>query len=212
MTKIILLDFWGTLVENGVWSPTKQVRNILGIRMPFPEYVVRMEKSMMTKEFPSLKEVFESLCEEFSVECNQEKLDRLIGLWNKAWMLAKPYDEVKEVLKRLKKEYKLVLVSNSDSLSVNSVLEKFSMEELFDEKFLSCQVGHIKSHAEFFNHVLEKIGANVEECVMVGDSIQSDMFGAKNVGMKTILIDRKNSRDYHPKIKNLNELEKVLSI
>ena len=55
MTKIILLDFWGTLVENGVWSPTKQVRNILGIRMPFPEYVVRMERSMMTKEFSSLK-------------------------------------------------------------------------------------------------------------------------------------------------------------
>ena len=212
MTKIILLDFWGTLVENGVWSPTKQVRNILGIRMPFPEYVVKMEQSMMTKKFSSLKEVFKSLCEEFSIECDEQQLDRLIGLWNKAWMLAKPYDEVKKVLTRLKKDYKLVLVSNSDFLSVNRVLEKFSMEELFDDIFLSCQVGHIKSHVEFFNHVLEKIGAKVEDCVMVGDSIQSDMVGAKNVGMKAILIDRKNSRDYHPKIKNLNELEKVLSI
>ena len=33
MTKAIIFDLWGTLVENGVHSPIKQVKNILS-RLP----------------------------------------------------------------------------------------------------------------------------------------------------------------------------------
>ena len=86
MTKAILFDFWGTLVENGVWSPIKQVRNILEIKLPFPEYVVRMEKAMMTSKFNNLKEAFENVCKEFNLEINNDKIDSLVGMWNKSWM------------------------------------------------------------------------------------------------------------------------------
>ena len=51
MVKAIIFDFWGTLVENGVWSPIKQVKQILDIDVPFSEYVVRMEKAMIPALF-----------------------------------------------------------------------------------------------------------------------------------------------------------------
>ena len=35
-------------MEQGIWSPIKQARNILQITLPFPEYVIRFEKAMMT--------------------------------------------------------------------------------------------------------------------------------------------------------------------
>ena len=60
--------------------------------------------------------------------------------------------------------------------------------------------------------MLRELGVTEEEVVMVGDSVQSDIISAKRIGMKAVLIDRKNTRDYHPKIKNLNELEKVLEL
>jgi len=41
----------------------------------------------------------------------------------------------------------------------------------------------------------------------VGDSIQSDMMAAKRLEIKGVLVDRRNSRDFDIKIKNLNELE-----
>ena len=75
MVKAILFDFWGTLVENGVWSPIKQVKRIINIHTPFSEYVVRMEKAMMTQKFSSLKDAFESVCKEFGVECGKEQIE-----------------------------------------------------------------------------------------------------------------------------------------
>ena len=41
-----------------------------------------------------------------------------------------------------------------------------------------------------------------EDCILVGDSILSDMEAAKEAGIKGILMDRKQRQHFHPKIKN----------
>ena len=155
MVKAILFDFWGTLVENGVWSPLKQVKTILNIRLPFPEYVVRLERAMMTRPFGALKDAFHSVCNEFNINCDQVTIEELIGMWNKSWMLAKPYEETEEVLTKLKKEYKLILVSNTDNIGVDKVLEKYNLRRFFDHIFLSYDVGLLKTDPSFFKKVLE---------------------------------------------------------
>lgn len=212
MIKAILLDFWGTLAENGVWSPIKQVKNILEIDLPFSEYVVRMEQAMMTSKFTDLKGAFLKVCAEFSIPPSEEKIEQLVGLWNKSWMLAQPYPEVKETLARLKEKYQLILVSNTDLFSINMVLDKFGLQPYFERIFLSYDLGIIKTDKNFFKLVLSEMGLDVNDCVMVGDSMQSDIIPAKRIGMNAILIDRKNTRDFHPKMKDLKELEKVLEL
>ena len=212
MTKAILFDFWGTLVENGVWSPIKQVRNILEIKLPFPEYVVRMEKAMMTSKFNNLKEAFENVCKEFNLEINNDKIDSLVGMWNKSWMLAQPYQEIKEIITELRKKHQVILVSNTDCFSIKQVMEKFDLNELFDKVYLSCEIGMIKTDQNFFKHVLTDLNLTTDDATMVGDSIQSDIMAAKRMDMKAVLIDRRNTRDYHPKIKSLNELSRVLEM
>ncbi len=210
MVKAILLDFWGTLVENGVWSPIKQVQQILQIDLPFSEYVVRMEKAMMTQKFDSLKEAFESVCREFAISCPEQKMEQLIGLWNKSWMLAKPYEEVKEELEKLKKKNKLILVSNTDCFSINQVLDKFQLRDYFDRIYFSFDLGMIKTDENFLKTVLQKAKLKPEDCVMVGDSIVSDMEAAKTAGIKAILLDRKDGQHFLPKIRNLKELPHIL--
>ena len=212
MVKTILFDFWGTLVENGVWSPIKQVKNLLRINLPFPEYVVRMEQAMMTSKFENLRDAFKSICQEFDLQCDEKKLDELVGMWNKSWMLAHPYEEVKEVLEKLKGKYNLVLVSNTDAISINNVLDKFQLRPLFNKIYFSYELGLIKTNKNFFKHILNDLNIRVEDCVMVGDSVQSDIISAKKIGIKAILVDRRNSRDIHPKIKSLWELEQVLGL
>ena len=207
MVKVILFDFWGTLVENGVWSPTKQVKNILQINLPFSEYIVRMERAMMARKYDSLKDSFENVCKEFNVECPEERMEELIGMWNKSWMLAKPYGEVMRILGLLQEKYKLILVSNTDAFSVQRVLEKFKMEEFFEKKYLSYEVGMIKTDKNFLKLVVDKAGVSVEDCVIVGDSLQSDIQPAERIGMKAILIDRKGRREFSPSVKTLDELE-----
>ncbi len=208
--KAVIFDFWGTLVENGVWSPIKQVRNILDVRMPFPEYVIRMERAMMTKEHPTLKDAFVEVAKEFSITPDEKQLDELVGMWNKSWMLAQPYAETVEVLQELQKEYTLILISNTDCFSIPKVLEKFDLAKYFESVNLSCKKGFIKTDKNFLKTILDEQGLQVEDCVLVGDSIQSDMSSAKKVGMKAILLDRKDSRDFEEKIKNLRDLKSKL--
>lgn len=210
MKKVIFFDFWGTLVENGVWSPIKQVKTILNIDILFPEYVVRMEKAMMTKKFNSLIDAFKEVCKEFNLDCNEELLEQLVGMWNKSWMLASPYAEVVEELQKLKPQYQLILVSNTDCISVQRVMDKFKLAQLFDKYYFSYDLQLIKTDKDFFKRVLTEINAAPEECTMVGDSIQSDIIPAKKAGMNVILIDRKDRQDFQPKIKSFKELESVL--
>ena len=204
--KVILLDFWGTLVQNGVWSPIKQVKNILNIKLPFSEYVVRMERAMMTQEFTSLREAFIAVFEEFEIGVDEIVLDELVGMWNKSWMLAMPFEETVEVLEKLKEEYTLVLVSNTDTFSISNVLEKFDLAKYFDHTFFSYKTGTIKTDKEFLKHVIEEIGADVEDCLFIGDSVQSDMKAAEQAGMKGMLLDRRGTREYEFKIASLREV------
>ena len=89
-------------------------------------------------------------------------------------------------------------------------MEKFNLFDYFDDTFLSCDEGMIKTEKKFLKTLLDRLELNVEDCVLVGDSILSDVKAAEEIGMKAILIDRNNRRTYNPKINNLKELEKHL--
>ncbi|PIN73551.1 hypothetical protein COV20_04990 [Candidatus Woesearchaeota archaeon CG10_big_fil_rev_8_21_14_0_10_45_16] len=210
MVKAIIFDFWGTLVENGVWSPIKQVRKILNIEVPFSEYVVRMERAMMAGKNKTLREAFEKVCNEFRIKADEQKIQDLIGMWNKSWMLARPYEEVESVLNGLNQKYTLILVSNTDPFSIDNVLEKFKLRDYFSHIFLSYNLGLLKTDEEFLRTALAKADLRPEDCILVGDSLQSDMLAAQNAGIKAILIDRKDRQDFKSKILNLRELENEL--
>ncbi len=209
MVKAILFDFWGTLVENGTWSPLKQLKEILHIGLPFSEYITRVEKAMMTSKFVGLKDAFEAVCQEFKINPSEEQVEQLIGLWNKSWMLAKPYLDTEKELQKLAGNYQLILVSNTDCFSAPRVLTKFKMEKLFSKIYLSFEHNLLKGE-DLLQKILDENNLQVEDCVFVGDSIESDVEAAKSVGMRAILIDRRDRREFEPKIKNLSELEKFL--
>lgn len=211
MVRGILFDFWGTLVENGVFpSPTKQVKYILKNKDPFHTYVVKFEEAFMLQKFDDLFGGFKNVAKAFNEELPQHRLEKLVAVWNKNKLLAKPFPETIETLKNLKKTYKLALVANSDCFSVPEVLEKFELTKIFDTVKLSYEEGYLKSNPELFKAVLKDLKLKKNEVVMVGDSIESDIEGAKQAGINGILIDRKNRRDFKEKITDLSELEKYL--
>jgi putative hydrolase of the HAD superfamily len=55
--------------------------------------------------------------------------------------------------------------------------------------------GRVKPHPTIFQAALELLGASPAEAVMVGDSVEEDVEGARALGMRAILIDRD---DRHP--------------
>ena len=209
MVKAVFFDFWGTLIENGTYSPLKQSFSILRLRMPYGEYVERFERALMTRKFEDQSEAFRAVCEEFNIEPKPIIIEKLIGVWNKNKLLAKPFPELEEALAELKKKYKIAIVSNAPAGSVQEVLDKFDLNKYFDEVFVSSDEGQLKT-AGLFEVALEKMGLTTDDVVMVGDSLQSDIRGAENAGIKAVLIDRKDRREYENKIVQLTQLEEIL--
>ncbi len=70
-----------------------------------------------------------------------------------------------------------------------------------------------KPTLRFFLVALRQLGTRPEETIMVGDNMESDIVGAKKIGMKTILIGRRETKQ---KIKpdmilnSISELPRVL--
>lgn len=210
MVKAIIFDLQGTLVENGVYpSPLRQVKNILRIDAPFSDFVMRFEKILMIEKYPSLTEAFSVVCEEFHMQPKDYLLEKMVGLWNKNKLLSQLYPDTLEVLTELKSEYKLVLVSNIDCFS-KDVIDRFQLEKYFDLIMLSCDTGLLKNDKKFFNIILNKLDLSAEEVLMVGDSLESDLDTAKASGIRGVLIDRHNKREYTPKILTLDELKQHL--
>ncbi|KON33295.1 MAG: hypothetical protein AC479_05125 [miscellaneous Crenarchaeota group-6 archaeon AD8-1] len=53
-----------------------------------------------------------------------------------------------------------------------------------------------KPSKDFFNQALEKINLKAEECIVVGDDIESDIKGAINAGIKTVLVKTGKASKY----------------
>ncbi|MBL7100924.1 MAG: HAD family hydrolase [Nanoarchaeota archaeon] len=212
MTKLIIFDFWGTLVENGVFpSPVRQVKYILRIEEPFSEYIVKFEEIFMLKKYEDLYSAFKAVCEAFGKKSESFILDKLVGMWNKHKLLAKPFMETVEILEELKKEgCKIALISNTDCFITEEVMDKYDLRKYFDEVILSYKVNMLKTNPKMYEMILEKLKIGKSDALVVGDSIETDMNGAKDAGINAVLVDRRGRRDFSPKINNLSELKTVL--
>lgn len=66
--------------------------------------------------------------------------------------------------------------------------------------FISEEVGLIKPSKLFFRHIIDALECTPSECLMVGDSLSSDIAGAKNAGMATCWYNHKGEECSNPKI------------
>lgn len=59
--------------------------------------------------------------------------------------------------------------------------------ETFDCRLSSADVGYLKPHPAIFEAALDCLGVRSDEAVFVGDSLETDIAGAQNVGMRGVL-------------------------
>jgi HAD superfamily hydrolase (TIGR01509 family) len=120
------------------------------------------------------------------------------------------------ILQQLHSNYSLGLVSNfAIPECVEQLLSREQIDNFFDVIIVSGAVNRRKPNPDIFTHALEKMQIKASETAFVGDTVDADIKGPKEVGMKTIYIDRRPQKDleiYQPDftIKSLIELPDVL--
>ena len=73
--------------------------------------------------------------------------------------------------------------------------------------------GKTKPHESIFLELLGRLGVAPDEAVMVGDSVEDDIEGARAVGMRALLVDRERRYPERPdRLDGLTELAAALSL
>lgn len=67
-------------------------------------------------------------------------------------------------------------------------LREMGLAQWIDAMAFSVDVGVRKPRREIFDHALERLGVEAGEAVMVGDTLEADIAGAREAGLKTIAI------------------------
>ena len=86
-----------------------------------------------------------------------------------------------QIYRKLAENYKLAIATNGIEW-----VQKLRMSEFLpytERVYISESIGAIKPSTLFYDHVLNDLQCDPQECLMIGDSITNDMIGAKSAGM-----------------------------
>jgi putative hydrolase of the HAD superfamily len=121
------------------------------------------------------------------------------------------YDDVPDALARLRSAgLRIGLVSNS-ARDVREFARHHGLD--VDAGISSFHHGRTKPHASIFRAVLDLLGVEPPEAVMVGDTIADDIDGALALDMRAILVDREGVHpEFEPRVETLTELPGLLAI
>ena len=99
-------------------------------------------------------------------------------------------------LNQLHSKYRLGIVSNfAITECVTRILDRHGLTALFDIIVVSAAVNKRKPHLEIFQHALRRLGLKPSEVAFVGDTVDADIKGAREAGMKTVYIERRPQKD-----------------
>ena len=121
--------------------------------------------------------------------------------WGKTHTLVPEAEEMLETLKN--KGYRLFAASNSFGHLQRSRLEQAGILHYFEDTFISMDIGYDKPDIRFYQEALRRAGLKPGEVLMIGDSMTTDIEGAKNAGMHALFFDRRNNASLLELIKEL---------
>ena len=123
----------------------------------------------------------------------------------------------KDVVKKLSNKYDQYAVTNGSLTAQRGKLEGSDLNEIFKGSFISELIGFEKPDERFFEYVFDKIGSRVlEDYVIIGDSLTSDMLGGIKAKIKTIWFNPYKKKNHLNlpidfEISSLNEVEDCLA-
>ena len=207
--KLLIFDFWGTLAYPKENNP----KEFYSFLESFGFQTKSKEKVQEFSSFFSQQMCFAKSWENLSIELFKKfninlKENDVVEFKKllKRKMVFQIYDDVKNAFEIPIK--KAILTDSANFLIKDSGLQKKA------DVFTPTRTGALKPDLKVFLAVLNTLRIKPEEAVMIGDSIKRDLIPAEKLGIRTILIDRKNKfPDYaKPRINSFKKLASFLGL
>lgn len=147
-------------------------------------YWQRLELGEITRD-QVLSLRFEEFFGDFGIEVDGMAVDGLYreSLNNSAILVGGAI----ELLTELKDKYELYIVTNGVAETQYKRLAASGLDQYFKGIFVSEEAGFQKPQREFFEYAFEKMGRrDVENMLIIGDSLTSDIRGGNTAGIDTL--------------------------
>jgi putative hydrolase of the HAD superfamily len=126
------------------------------------------------------------------------------------------FAESEQVLRQLKKNFRLGLITNGAPDIQGTKIDGSNLASFFETITISGDHGFGKPDRRIFQLALQRLGVAAHEAVMIGDSLNRDVAGARDVGIRTIWINRyeRTLTESHPvpdiELADLRDLPTIL--
>lgn len=141
------------------------------------------------------------------------EIDEPMYLWKHVELIP----SIKPALEYLSVRYICCIATNagcSDTQAMIKALKRCDADKYFKFFYSSNDLAYSKPKKKFFTSIMKNINHLPEECIMIGNDYEKDIYEAKNSGMKTVFFNEKNLKgDFSNAdfiINSMNKLIKTL--
>jgi putative hydrolase of the HAD superfamily len=119
------------------------------------------------------------------------------------------FEDATKVLSYLQNKYTLHIISNGFKETTLTKMDLSKLNPYFENVIISEDVGVNKPNPIIFEYALNTAKTDKEQSIMIGDSLEADIYGALNFGMEAIFFNplrKEKPLDVKNQITHLNEL------
>jgi putative hydrolase of the HAD superfamily len=103
------------------------------------------------------------------------------------------------------------IIASNHIPELNEIVDGLRINKYFIKIYSSGNIGYEKPNKRFYEHIINEEKINIEDCVIIGDSYESDIKGGENTGIKSILVRKENTNNYKYYCKDFEGiLEKIM--
>lgn len=181
MIKTIFFDLGNVLIHVDKERAIREIARLPGLNL---NIVKQISESNLEEEFEkghfSADEYIDKLQREYGI-LTDVTLDRLIDIWQQPFEII---PEVWELIPVLKKQARLVLLSNTNDLHIRAVRKKYSILDELDNLILSYEVGSRKPEEQIYRAALKIEDILPEESIFI-DDLHENVVAAQLIGIRS---------------------------
>ncbi|NGP75243.1 HAD family hydrolase [Balneolaceae bacterium YR4-1] len=209
-SRMVSIDFWDTLVDAAVGGNERRKVRFDALREIASEYITEMPTAQIeaaakeaSEEFnrvwfnqqrtPKTEELVKTILNTLGIPATQKELDYLVEVFEESLFEGQPaiLDGAGKAINALSGNYQLTLISDtmySPGRVIRNFLKNHELFDYFDSFLFSDEAGYSKPNPNAFRKMLADTGCEAEGSYHIGDRLNTDISGAKKVGMKAILF------------------------
>ncbi len=119
----------------------------------------------------------------------------------------------KKLLDHLNGKYRMSIITNGFPEVQYIKLKSSGIDHFFEHVFISEEIGVNKPDPAIYHHAVKTSGANhIDDCIMIGDTFQTDIMGAIAAGMKSLHYTQDDSFEVHASVTRVKSLDEIIEV